>query len=356
MFMIDVVGIIVYYYTIDKVDRRTHLRLAWILALGGTGTLSLIVGILGFKATPGVWLETGEPLDGFFNPTFWPQFLMRLLLMLGITAVWGILIASGMPRDYPERSHIIRWAGLIGLGGLAAALVVGRAWYIPRLVARAGAVLASKALPGITLVTVLGGLAFVALFLAFAAWKPSLQTKVGTLGVFVVVFVALFAAERTREIARKPDVISGYMSSNQLIFNGLPARGIASEEARLDETGVIGNLPFVVAPEPGSVSDEERLFDEGRALALQQCSACHSVSDQTVIEVGDSQIALRQQSRLLEKISTTDVQSIEFLLGNLQTYSYMHAFVGTEEEKHALATYLAEMVQQQRGSQQEAQK
>lgn len=52
--------------------------------------------------------------------------------------------------------------------------------------------------------------------------------------MFFVLFTTVFGAERTREILRKPDVVNGYISSNQLVFNGLPARGIESEEARLD--------------------------------------------------------------------------------------------------------------------------
>ena len=150
MFLIDVVGIIVYYYTLEKVDPKTHLRLAFILALGGTGTLSLIVGILGFKLSPGKWLENGEVLSGFYNPTFWPQYFMRFALMQAITGAWAILMASRLPRDFPERRHIIRWAGIIGLVGLAAALLIGRVWYWHNIPARSKGLLSTKAFPAVT--------------------------------------------------------------------------------------------------------------------------------------------------------------------------------------------------------------
>ncbi|MDW8426610.1 MAG: hypothetical protein RMK51_11815 [Meiothermus sp.] len=55
MFLIDVVGIIAYYYTFGRVGPKTHLKIAWLLALGGTGTLAIIVGILSFELTPAGW-------------------------------------------------------------------------------------------------------------------------------------------------------------------------------------------------------------------------------------------------------------------------------------------------------------
>lgn len=237
MFLIDVVGIIVYYYTLGKVDPKSHLRLALILALGGTGTLSLIVGILGFKLSPGDWLHNGEILSGFYNPTFWPQYLMRFLLMQTITGAWGVLMASWLPRDFPERQKVIRWAGTIGLVGMAGALLVGRYWYWANVPARSKALLSTNAFPAVTVDLLIGGGILTAAFLLLASWKPQLQSKLGAMALFIVMFSTVFGAERTREILRKPDVVNGYMSSNQLTFTGLPARGIESEEAKLNRDG-----------------------------------------------------------------------------------------------------------------------
>ncbi|MFV0524661.1 MAG: c-type cytochrome [Acidimicrobiales bacterium] len=347
MFIIDVVGIIVYYYTLEKVDARTHLRLAWILALGGTGTLSLIVGILGFKATPGAWLETGEPLDGFFNPTFWPQYPMRLFVMLAITSVWAIVIAAGMRKGYPERERIIRAASFCGLGGLAGAVLLGRFWYIPQLSDRTEAVLTSQALPAVTVMVIVGGMIVVAIYLMVAAWSPAAQTRLGSIALFVVVFAAVFGAERTREVARKPDIVSGYMSSNQLVFDGLEARGIPSEEAAINEAGVAW-LPWANIP-PGDLDPDEAQYQRGRMIALQQCASCHSVSDQTVIEVSGTQLALRQQSRLFDAIAIRDEEAIDLFLTTLGGYPFMHEFVGTDEDRRALAAYIATTIAEQQG-------
>ena len=353
MFLIDVVGIIVYYYTLGKVDPKTHLRLALILALGGTGTLSLIVGILGFKLSPGDWLHNGEILSGFYNPTFWPQYLMRFLLMQTITGAWGVLMASRLPRDFPERQKVIRWAGTIGLVGMAGALLVGRYWYWANVPARSKALLSTNAFPAVTVDLLIGGGILTAAFLLLASWKPQLQSKLGAMALFIVMFSTVFGAERTREILRKPDVVNGYMSSNQLTFTGLPARGIESEEAKLNRDGVLGSLPFLPAADDIDSGPSPEYADHrvevGRQIAIFECSGCHSVSDQTVIHLGDNQLALRQQSALLRKISANDEVSIRAILDNLGAYPFMHAFVGTDEEKDALAAYLAATVEEQQG-------
>lgn len=350
MFMIDVLGIITYYYTLGRVDRKTHLRLAWILALGGTGTLSLIVGILGFKLTPGKWLTTGEPLLGFYNPTFWPQFFLRLFMMLAITGAWGIVIAARMKKDFVARRTIIRWAGLIGMGGLAVSMAIGRFWYHHNLSPHAKEVLTSRAVPAITYDIVFGGVLIVFVFLLVAAIAPSRQTTLGGLAMFSILFVAVFGAERTREIMRKPDVINGYMSSNGLVFQDMPF-GVANEEAALSANGMMGNLPFVPALESIDVTGADYptvQIAAGHNLVAQQCASCHSISDQTVIDIGGTQLALRQQSRLFGlRLNLRTAEGIRGYLDAIGSFPYMHEVVGDEEDLLAMAAYLAWVTEQQ---------
>lgn len=343
MFMIDVLGIIVYYYTIGRVDRRTHLRLAWILALGGTGTLSLIVGILGFKVSPGRWLETGNPLDGFYNPTFWPQFFLRIFLMLAITGVWAVLIASRMSKDWAARTSITRWAGAIGLSGLGIAMLIGRYWYYPNLPDHAHQVISSRALPSITFDVVAGALVIVGLGLLAAALAPARQTTIGAMATFLVLFLGLFGAERTREISRKPDIVAGYMSSNGLVFGAIPARGVENEEEALYRTGMLGQLPFVPALESIDISGTDfpdQRTAAGRNLVVQQCSSCHSVSDQTVLEFGDLRLELRSQSRILVSRGATTPEMVDTYVRGIANLPYMHPVVATDEEIAMIVDYL----------------
>ncbi len=347
MFLIDVIGIIAYYYTFDRVSKQTHLRLAWILALGGTGTLSIIVGILSFKLTPGLWLETGNSLNGFFNPTFWPQVTMRFAFMLTITAAWALFVVTGLPKGYFERERIIRYAATFGLVGLVAGVLIWLTWYEPSLPVRAKAILPSRAIPQPTFPLIYFGLAATALGLLFAWLMPSKQRRFMALGAMAVMYLAIFGAERTREVLRKPDIISGYMSSNQLLFNDMAARGIRSEEARLAQTGMLGHLPFVPAPDAMASAADSATFGmgdpeiaAGRVIAIQQCGSCHSISHQTAMNIAGVRLDLRSQANLLRMRNLTTADKIDNYIKAIGGFPYMHPFVGTDAERRALARYL----------------
>lgn len=355
MFLIDVVGIITYYYSFGRVDPKTHLRLAWILALGGTGTLAIIVGVLSFKLTPGLWLDTGVSLNGFFNPTFWPQIFLRFALMFPITAAWALLIVTGMPKTYPEREPIIRNAALMGLGGLAVALAIFVFWFYPVLPEHAKIIMRTRAIPPITYTVILGGIAATFAGLLFAWRFPQRQQRLIALGALFVLFAAIFGAERTREVLRKPDIIAGYMSSNQLVFNDLPARSIQSEEQRLNETGMLGSLPFLPRPDqivlPANSGLPNQTIAVGRTLVMQQCASCHNVSQQTALIGFNQRLALRSLADLLYLRRATTADLIKSRIRAIGGFQYMHPVVGTEEELSAMAQYLEYFVQQVHPSQ-----
>ncbi len=352
MFLIDVLGIIAYYYSFDRVHPKTHLRLAWILALGGTGTLTIIVGILSFKLTPGLWFETGLSLNGFFNPTFWPQLLLRFSLMFTITAAWALLIASGLPKGYFAREQIIRWGSAMGLAGLIVALGIWFLWFEPVLPEHARIILRSRAIPPITYTVIAFGIIATFGGLIFALIMPRRQHQLIALGAMLVLFAAIFGAERTREVMRKPDIIAGYMSSNQLVFTDLPIRGIQREEQPLNERGIIGTLPFLPRPEtitvlPTNSGLPTRELVIGRTLVMQQCSACHSVSNQTAIEVFNQRLALRSLAVILSQRNLTTADKIESYFRAIGSFPYMHPVIGTDEERAMMARYLEYFVQQQ---------
>ncbi|ACL25537.1 hypothetical protein [Chloroflexus aggregans] len=359
MFLIDVVGIIAYYYSFDRVSPRIHLRLAWILALGGTGTLTIIVGILSFKLTPGLWLETGNSLNGFFNPTFWPQILLRFSLMFTITAAWALLISTGLPKGYFAREYIIRRAAAMGLGGLGVALGIWFFWFEPVLPEHAKIILRSPAIPAITYTVIIGGLMATFAGLLFALWLPRRQHQLIALGAMLVLFGAIFGAERTREVMRKPDIIAGYMSSNQLVFADLPARGIQREEQGLNERGMLGSLPFLPKPDavallPITTGLPSREVAIGRTLVIQQCASCHNVSDQTAITIFHQRLALRSLADLLARRNLTTAAKIENYLKAIGGFPYMHPVVGTDEERAYIALYLEYFYQQQQRNPQTA--
>lgn len=347
MFMIDVIGITAYYYTFGRVNPKTHLRMAWILALGATGTLAIIVGILSFKLTPGAWLDTGMSLHGFFNPTFWPQLLMRFFLMFAITGVYGVLVASTLPKDAQHRNEIIRTAAGFGLVGLLLGVMVWQLWYLPALPEHARTIMHSAAVPGITYALILMGILVVALFHAFSLAAPKKQTPALAVLVMLLMVVGIFGAERLREVMRKPDIVAGYMSVNQLVFKDLPARGIKSEEVAFNQKGLLGNLPFLNRPGATTIGEAataplqgEALIQAGRVLVVQQCSGCHTVSRQTMI----GGVALRSVDRLFIQRGMTRADQVESYLGTLGGFPYMHPVVGAAEERKAMAAYLERFI------------
>ncbi|MDW8426611.1 MAG: hypothetical protein RMK51_11820 [Meiothermus sp.] len=224
--------------------------------------------------------------------------------MFTITGAWAVLITSLMPRDYPERSRIIRYAAALGLLGLVVALNIFSLWYLPALPEHARVILGTPAIPGVTFTVIQGGLLLTLLGLLFALAAPQPQRPLIAIGAMAVLFAAIFGAERTREVLRKPDIIHGYMSSNQLVMVDLPARGIWQEEA-LKERGMTGNQPFLQPPKAALSSGLvqagfDPTLEQGRLLTLQQCVACCSVSPQTSVRLGGARLELRRVARLLE--------------------------------------------------------
>jgi cytochrome bd-type quinol oxidase subunit 1 len=116
-FIIEVTGIFVYYYTLNKVDRKTHLRIGWIFALASWVTMIIITGILAFMLSPGKWLQTGNFFDGFFNPTYWPQLFMRTSVMFSIGAAYAIIVATRLGNGNVKKL-VMKTASLWGTGGL----------------------------------------------------------------------------------------------------------------------------------------------------------------------------------------------------------------------------------------------
>jgi hypothetical protein len=137
--------------------------------------------------------------------------------------------------------------------------------------------------------------------------------------------------ERTREIMRKPYVISSYMYSNQIIGHAIPAKGVKAERDRINGEGILRVSPFV--PEGlRTITDGNRL-QAGRMIALIECSACH------VLE----QTGLRPLPQMVKRLNLTDAEVAGNVLTALDGFPYMPPFSGTAAEKAALAGFLVSL-------------
>ncbi len=324
-FLIEIAAIYVYYYTIDKVDPKTHMKIGLTFALASWTTMIVIVGILTFMLSPGRWPVTGGFFDGFFNETYWPQLVLRTTAMFAVGGAYALGVASA--DDEPKvRSELVRFASLVGLAGLALG-AVSFVWYSASLPDPIRGNLQALMTPGLRAGMLYPIVLLGLLFAAFAAKPAAARPLAGGLGL-IFAFAAIVSFERARELIRKPYVIPNYMYSNQLIGGDIPAKGVASELPRINEKGILNVSPFVPS-ELRTVTDANRL-QAGRMVALIECSACHSLQEK----------GLRPLPARIRRLGAAGPDDVTSVLDALSGIPYMPPFAGTDAEKRALAEYL----------------
>lgn len=324
-FLVEIAAIYVYYYTIDKVDSKTHLKIGAIFALASWTTMVVIVGILTFMMTPGRWPVTGGFFDGFFNETYWPQLLLRTTSMFAVGGAYVLVVAPG-GKDARARDLVTRAGSVLGLAGIVLG-ALSFLWYSASLPDAIRANLPALLTPGLR-----GGMLYpavlLALVFAFFAAKPGAARPWAGAAALVLVFAAVWSFERARELIRKPFVIPNYMYSNQIIGGDIPSKGVSSELEHLDAEGILHVAAFV--PEDlRTITDANRL-QAGRLVALIECSACHTFQEK----------GLRPLPPRIRRLGASGPEEVEAVLGTLGAIPYMPPFAGTDAEKSALAAYL----------------
>jgi cytochrome bd-type quinol oxidase subunit 1 len=329
-FIIEVIGIYVYFYTFGKVDRRTHMKVGLVFASASWVTMIIIVGILAYMLSPGKFTETGGFFDGFFNPTYFPQLFTRTALMFAIGATFAIAAASRV-RHEATRRLVTRLAATWGITGLAVGAVMFF-WYLQTLpaVAEYRAGLSGLVPDGVKYGFFGVGAVMLGYFVWALATPAAIRTTFAVLAIFVL-FGGILSGERMREMLRKPYVISGYMYSNQVIGHDVPNRRVESEVEAMNRDGFLAHVALV--PEGLRHIDDGNRLAVGRFIAQQQCSACHAL--------GDS--GLRPLGAMVKRLQLTDVAVADGYLTGLGYYDFMPPFVGSDAERRALATYLVSL-------------
>jgi cytochrome d ubiquinol oxidase subunit I len=333
LFLVEIAAVMVYYYTWDRVDPKTHMRVGWLYAITSWFTLAIINGILTFMLTPGKpWLavagtgrESSEFWAALFNPTYWPSLVLRTLTCFALAGVWALVTASRIDGfAKPElKAEVIRWSARWLMPSFFL-VPFGLAWYLyaipdnSRLLLQLGV---GTIGPGLftqiaraALVTTMSSATILAV-VYFLAWKNPRDFGLGH--AVAVVFLALTATgatEHAREMIRKPYTVGQYMYSN----------GVRrSEVAHFNQVG------FTTSSIWASGSTGELMF-------RGQCTNCHTL---------DGYRAIRQL------LHGRDKGSIVKLLGMLHDSpanspykNYMPPLVGTAGEIDALADYLNKLV------------
>jgi mono/diheme cytochrome c family protein len=329
-FVIEVVGVYLIIYLIGKVDRRTHLKIAWIFGLSSLTTMLIIVGILSFMMWPGkeAWFTEGGYLNGFYGPNTFAHLAMRVAFMFTMTAVVGGIVVAGL-RDDALKRDIARRLGIMGLvsGVIGFGLLK---WYMTTLPPETEVVVANR-LPAYFDESMLITLAIIAVYFIVTMIQPRLliRSVAATMTVVILVF-GLWPEETARESIRKPYVAGQYLYSNQIVARDVPGMGITSELPILAEHGVLATHPFL--PERLRAVTPENAVEAGEAIALTLCSNCHNLSETGIRPIRDY------------FGEVTDVAAIrDYLKAALSTGAtvYMPAMPMTDDEFEALATYIA---------------
>jgi hypothetical protein len=109
-FLVEIAAILVYFYTFDRMDPKTHQAVGWIYFGSAWLSLFLINGIIGFMLTPGAWIADGNFWSGFFNPSFWPALFIRNCIAFLFAGVYAFLTTAFLKDDALRRT-MTRYSG-----------------------------------------------------------------------------------------------------------------------------------------------------------------------------------------------------------------------------------------------------
>lgn len=275
-FVFEVLGVFALVYFMDKVDRKTHLKLTYTFAIASFGTLALIIGIISFMMWPGMdaYYATGSASDAFFGVNTFPHMFLRFGFMIMMSGIIGMIIASAMRKENRELSEeLTRKMGWVSLlGGFVTVFFF--MWYVNTLPENAHMLLGMQKEAIVTNRIVLAVLFSVYFIVAIV--RPRWITRTLAIAMmFVIGIVGVWPGEKLRETMRKPWVAGQYVYSNQVIGRDVPGKGIRDETATLAEQGMLRLNPWI--PERLRTITPDNKLEAGKLLTRIACSNCHSL-------------------------------------------------------------------------------
>ncbi len=333
-FVIEIASIYVYYYTLGKIDSKSHLMLGWVYAWAAWISMIIITGILAFMLSSGKWVETGGFFDGFFNETYWPQLLTRTAFMFCIAGVYAAIVASTLANK-KIRKELVRSAGLWGVAGMLAGVAFA-GWYLYRLPAHAKGLWLDESLPYLGHLLNAAAVAYAVVLIWFVVCcliKPRLVGPVSGILILVILFLGIGAGEGFREGVRRPYIIDQYMYGNQIVAKDIPAKHVKAEIPRFNKDGFLAHLYF----RPNKIDPKNRtdLLRAGSVVVHHECGNCHAL---------DRFGKIRPLPVLLANLSPESPGDIQDFLDSLGDYPFMPPFAGNELDKKAASEYLFSIV------------
>ncbi len=314
-FVGEIVALFIYYYTFGKMEKKRHIRVGWIYFIFAWLSMVVINGIVAYMLTPGKWLETKLFWDGFFNPTYWQSLAFRSLFALMIAGLFGLLTASFL-KDQKIRLKLVRysakWLLFPVVLFLASAL-----WYINSVPEFTRALILVKS-PR-TAMFIKGFICLVpALILGTLIMVVKLPASLKRSVAFVLVILGLLQMgcfELTRELARRPYIISNYLYSTSIYVDDVDV---------VNKNGLLAEAKWVRHKN----LTEANMLEAGHDLFRISCLPCHTVNG-----------FFNDLVPLTEKYTEFGLDTYLNGVGKVKS-EYMPPFMGNAQERKALARYI----------------
>lgn len=313
VFVGELLVLLVFYYYWDCFRQRK----GWHAWLGGSyvvlaiASAALITGILAFMMTSGGWPASESFTQAFFNPTFIPQFLLRICGAFGLGALFSLGYLFFTEAESPFRRTMAALFGRVLLVALAGTAVCCW-WYFslvpPNFKIHIIAAVMPKEYPKdphVFWAVNLLSLAVLVVFSLLAQRKTGSLTKALIVPALVLAIGFTAEFEYIREFIRGPYLMPGFMYANQLLVR---------EGPYLAKKGLLKTSYWY-----GSDS-------AGAFLFQANCGSCHTLN-------GVNSITARVHGRSEDGINAMIGHTHEMI-------PWMAPFSGTGQERRTLAHYL----------------
>ena len=320
-FVVEIAAAFAYYYSWNRVSRKTHLTIGWIYFIAAWMSLVVINGILTFMLTPGDWLETHNFWQGILNPTYFVSVLIRTSVAIVLAGLYGLLTSSWLKGTEEHRATLIRYNARWLLFGFLFMAVVAPFFVmsIPPLakyISMGGAAAVTLFSVATVVLSVI-----IAVFTYLGPYrKPEAFTATFALLFMLLGFMVTGVTEWTREAVRKPFIIYNYMYSN-----GMPADFYPNGRelvARYNSEGLLPNYKWSAV---GSVN-QDNIMAAGRELFRLQCEQCHTVDGYNSVKM----LVYGWSKERLER-EVPDIHNLK---------KFMPPAIGLRAEHDALAAWL----------------
>ena len=323
-FTIEIISLLIYYYTYGRMERRNHLIMGWIYCGAAWMSLFIINGVIDFMLTPGDWIQTHNFWDGFFNPTFWPALFFRTALCIIIAGLFGFMTSTWI-REKNLRRKMVRYCALYLL--IPFAVLLGSAWWYKSALPQELQTLIFDRMPEMQIfitgflylspVLILGGL-------LLAVKLPSTVTKPIAVAMLLLGFLYMGCFEFIREGGRRPYILRDYMYSSSILKEDI---------RKVQKNGLLNEAKWV--SQKKLTADNQ--LTTGREMYNILCLPCHSING-----------PLNDITKLASVFSETGLNTL--MADMATTHPFMPPFAGTAEEQKAVAHYIAYSLNGQRQS------